>query len=91
MSLKIAIVAVLGVATTLGCKKNQEIKPEVNLTQDYQKEKRFLSISLSTPLEEVIYDYKNEQFIVYGWYKLTLKEVQNMYANANEYKLKYEN
>lgn len=89
--LKIAIVAVLGFATVLGCKKDQQIEPEVKVVQDYQKERRFLSITSSAPLEEVVYDSKNEQFVIYGWLKMNLKDVQELYANANEYKLRYEN
>lgn len=89
--LKIAVIAALGIATIMGCEKKEEIKTEIKVNQEYQMERRFLSISLSAPLEAVIYDKENEQFVVYGWYKLSLKEVHELYANANEYKLKYEN
>ncbi|RWU08454.1 hypothetical protein [Pedobacter chitinilyticus] len=90
--LKIAMVAVLGVATAVGCKKDQhQVEEKVEkLSVNYEKERRFLSIMLAVPLDKVIYNEKAEEFIVGERVTLSLKKVLELYGEANEYKLVYE-
>ncbi|WP_041537167.1 hypothetical protein [Pseudopedobacter saltans] len=91
--LKISMLAILVSSLLTGCKKNETevaIGP-INVQEDYKNEKRYLSISTSIPIDKVVYDSQNEQFILDGWYKISLNEVQEIYARSNEYKLKYEN
>ncbi len=91
--LKIVIVAILGVSIAVGCKKDQhKVEEKIEkLSENYEKERLFLSNVLSVPLEKVVFDKKGEQFVVEGWNKMSLKTAQELYANANEYKLIYEN
>lgn len=91
--LKIAVAAVLGIATLAGCKKDQhKVEEKIEkLAVGYEKEKRFLSIMLAVPLDKVIYNEKTEEFIVGERVTLNLKKVLELYAQANEYKNVYEN
>lgn len=91
--LRIALVAVLGVTAILSCKKDEhkvEVKSE-KLLSNYEKERRFLSIALGVPMDKVVYDEKAKQFIVGTKVILSLEKVLELYAEANEYKLVYEN
>jgi len=90
--LKIAMIVFLGVATAMGCKKDQhQVKEKVEkLSVNYEKEKRFLSIMLAVPLDKVIYNEKAEEFIVGERVTLSLTKVLELYKEANEYKLVYE-
>lgn len=86
------MIAFLGVATAMGCKKDQhQVKEKVEkLSVNYEKEKRFLSIMLAVPLDKVIYNEKAEEFIVGERVTLSLTKVLELYREANEYKLVYE-
>ena len=68
--LKIAIVAVLGVATGLGCEKNekiQKIEPvKSEGTISIIKLKEFLALIGNVPADSIQYDDLNEQFIWRG-------------------------
>lgn len=86
------MIVFLGVATAMGCKKDQhQVKEKVEkLSVNYEKEKRFLSIMLAVPLDKVIYNEKAEEFIVGERVTLSLTKVLELYKEANEYKLVYE-
>ncbi|TKC05608.1 hypothetical protein FA048_17980 [Pedobacter polaris] len=92
--MKIAIVAVLGVYATIGCEKEKSIAPvpEVKIEDaTIAKLTKFLSISLYTPIDQVVYYAKEKEFVIYGKNHLSLESVQETYNKANEYKLNYEN
>ncbi|WP_316803343.1 hypothetical protein [Pedobacter nototheniae] len=72
------------------CKKDRVINETKMEELDLSKEIRFLSITLGAPLDQVVYDKEKKEFIVYGWYKESLHDLQTRYDLANEYKANYE-
>ncbi|WP_316850901.1 hypothetical protein [Pedobacter agri] len=95
-ALKIAIVAVLLPATfMMSCKKDESVVLPVSETGkiaeiEFSKLFNFIAISTGAPKEEVIYDKKNEEFVVYGWFHKSLKDAKSEYEMADEYKATYE-
>lgn len=77
----------------ISCKKKEvsQSAPEIKTEKsDNNKLIKFLSISLNAPIEQITYNEKEKEFVVYGKNHLSLKTVKETYNNANEYKLNYE-
>ena len=96
IALKIAIVAVLLPAVMLtSCKKDEvppvpEIQTEKLSEDEFSRLLKFISITTTAPKEEIVYDAKTQEFIVYGWFRKSLKDARSQYEMANEYKATYE-
>jgi hypothetical protein len=93
--LKIAIVAVLSISSLTGCKKDEiKIEPVAKTTVvseiEFSKLLQFISITTTAPKDQIVYNEKNKEFVVYGWYHKSLADVQSEYDAANEYKATYE-
>lgn len=86
--LKIAIVAVLGVATTLGCEKNQDA-PEENAEQKMVTKsssevsievlRKYFANLVKLPVERIKYVEQTEQFQINGFDQISRKDLTESY------------
>ncbi len=89
---RIAVIAVLLITTSVGCKKDVEVKPGLQTEMsDNSNLIKFLSISLNVPIDQVVFLKDEKEFVIYGKNRLSLDLIKKTYENANEYKAKYEN
>ncbi len=94
--LKIAIVAVLGVATVLGCEKDEKSVSETKLikAEKSQQEKllSFFAWSVQLPKDSIGFDSKTSEFYIIN---TNLRErysrVEEEYNKANIYHNEFEN
>lgn len=73
----------------IGCSKQS---PQIDSKQPELEEKliNYLHITTSTPKNEITYNDTKDSLILKGWYKVSIKDIQKQYDNANEYKANYE-
>jgi|GEM_PF-1376234 len=75
---------------TLGCSKQEQTRTESGANDLEEKIITYLQITTNTPKEEIGYNETKDSLILKGWYKVSVKEIQKQYNQANEYKNKYE-
>ncbi|MEH6304951.1 hypothetical protein RYH73_04815 [Olivibacter sp. CPCC 100613] len=74
----------------LGCSKQQSPQVESKQLESGEKLVNYLHITTSTPKSEIKYNDTKDSLVLRGWYKVAIKDVQDQYNNANEYKANYE-
>jgi hypothetical protein len=91
---KTAIVAVLSFSSLTGCKKDEPKIEPVKTPKvseiEFSKLLQFISITTTAPKEQIVYNEREKEFVVYGWFHKSLADVQSEYNSANEYKATYE-
>ena len=73
------------------CNKEADKEVSQEKIENVDKMVKFLSITLGVPQDQVKFDVQAKQFFVPNTvFKADLEEIQNRYADANEYKLNHE-
>ncbi|MCC8424341.1 hypothetical protein [Mucilaginibacter sp. UR6-11] len=79
-------VALVLSANLISCKADKNIQPTSQGNINVETLKTYLSRTLGVSNDEI--DVNQQNFTVRG-HSLTIKDVENQYATANEYKIKY--
>ncbi|WP_134089572.1 hypothetical protein [Olivibacter sp. XZL3] len=74
----------------MGCSKQQSPQAESKQLESGEKLINYLHITTNTPKNEITYNATKDSLVLKGWYKVSIKEIQDQYNNANEYKANYE-
>lgn len=74
----------------MGCSKQQSTQVESKQIELGEKLITYLHITTNTPKNEITYNNTKDSLVLRGWYKVAIKDVQDQYNNANEYKANYE-
>lgn len=83
--LKIAMVAVLGIATAVGCKKDQVVEtkedPKVESKSEISIEvlRQYFASRITAKLEWITYDEKTEMFRLHGVDQVSKKDLTESY------------
>ena len=91
----VAFAILISFVALTSCKKNEAIEPivtdTINGVEAVSNESliKFLSISLSVPKEEIIFDADNQEFVLWGKLRLKRSETEEHYKNANVYQAIY--
>lgn len=95
LSKRAMLIAFFSIVTVAGCTKKTEVQIEKPLARasvedvKFRKMEKFISIVWNFPISEVRYDEINGFFLIKE-NKISLKDLENLYDSANEYKLNYE-
>ncbi|WP_316843545.1 hypothetical protein [Pedobacter psychrodurus] len=78
-----------------GCKKDEtKIEPVIQTTKiseaEFLKLLQYISITTGAPKEEIVFDEKKQEFVVYKWFHKSLADAQLEHDKANEYIATYE-
>ncbi|ARS39737.1 hypothetical protein CA265_08785 [Sphingobacteriaceae bacterium GW460-11-11-14-LB5] len=78
-----------------GCKKDEtKIEPVIQTTKlsenEFSKLLQYLSVTTGAPKDQIVFDEKKQEFVVYGWFHKSLADAQSEHESANEYKANYE-
>lgn len=82
-------------AALMGCEKKAEVPAEEKALipgldkMKFQRIEKFISIVWNIPVNEIKYDEVDKTFLIKG-NGISLKELEQVYDSANEYKLNHE-
>ena len=79
-----------------GCKKDEtKIEPISQTTKiseaEFTKLLKYVSITTGAPNDQIVFDEKKQEFVVYGWFHKSLADAQLEHDRSNEYIATYEN
>ncbi|KRT13913.1 hypothetical protein ASU31_21895 [Pedobacter ginsenosidimutans] len=87
--------ALLVSMTFTGCKKDEtKIEPAIQTKKiseaEFSKLLQYISITTNAPKDQILFDEKKQEFVVYGWFHKSLTNAQSEHDSANEYIATYE-
>ncbi|MGN8054689.1 hypothetical protein ACTJKN_00365 [Pedobacter sp. 22163] len=93
---KIGTVVLLISMAFAGCKKDEtKIEPVSQTTKiseaEFTKLLKYVSITTGAPNDQIVFDEKKQEFVVYGWFHKSLADALLEHDRSNEYIATYEN